>query len=105
MNSQLNLPLRGGRWHMSSPGRNMRHHVYQISSCPAMFFTALSLLLIVAPLHAQMFNPASPHIPLQATGWTLLWSDEFSGSSVDTTNWTYDTGAGGWGNNELENYT
>src|SRR5215510_6763204 len=44
------------------------------------------------------------------TGWTLIWSDEFSqlnGSSPDTNKWAYDigTGSGGWGNNELEYYT
>jgi beta-glucanase (GH16 family) len=44
------------------------------------------------------------------TGWTLIWSDEFSqpdGSSPDSSKWAYDigTGSGGWGNNELEYYT
>ena len=42
---------------------------------------------------------------LTGTNWNLVWSDEFNGSSLDTTKWTYDTGAGGWGNNELECYT
>lgn len=47
----------------------------------------------------------SPNIP----SGTLVWSDEFnnSGGSNNQPNpsyWTYDTGAGGWGNNELENY-
>ncbi len=44
----------------------------------------------------------------QTTGWKLNWSDEFSGaagSAPDSSKWAYDTGAGGWGNNELENYT
>jgi beta-glucanase (GH16 family) len=36
---------------------------------------------------------------------TLVWSDEFSGAAVDTSRWTYDLGAGGWGNAELETYT
>jgi hypothetical protein len=36
---------------------------------------------------------------------TLVWSDEFSGSSINTANWGFDLGNGGWGNNELENYT
>ncbi len=36
---------------------------------------------------------------------TLVWSDEFDGSSVNTDYWTFETGAGGWGNNELQNYT
>jgi beta-glucanase (GH16 family) len=35
----------------------------------------------------------------------ITWGDEFNGNSVNTATWTYDTGAGGWGNNELEYYT
>ncbi len=39
---------------------------------------------------------------------TLVWSDEFNSNSAqsapDSKNWTYDTGASGWGNQELENY-
>ncbi len=40
-------------------------------------------------------------------GWALVWGDEFSGTSVDTTKWAYDIGqgSGGWGNNELQYYT
>ena len=35
----------------------------------------------------------------------ITWSDEFSGTAINTNIWTYDTGAGGWGNSELEYYT
>lgn len=36
----------------------------------------------------------------------ILWSDEFdSGSVPDSTAWSYDLGAGGWGNQELQEYT
>jgi beta-glucanase (GH16 family) len=40
-------------------------------------------------------------------GWQLMWSDDFSGGSLNATNWTFDTGNGnnGWGNRELEFYT
>ena len=38
-------------------------------------------------------------------GMTLVWSDEFDGTSVNLNNWTYDLGASGWGNNEWQNYT
>ena len=41
-------------------------------------------------------------------GWQLVWSDEFdqpTGSAPDPGKWGYDTGGGGWGNNELEYYT
>jgi beta-glucanase (GH16 family) len=42
------------------------------------------------------------------TGWRLVWSDEFdgtSGSPVDSNKWSFDIGGKGWGNNELETYT
>ncbi len=35
----------------------------------------------------------------------LVWSDEFSGSTINSANWGFDLGGGGWGNNELQNYT
>lgn len=35
----------------------------------------------------------------------LIWADEFNGAAIDGANWTYDLGASGWGNNELQNYT
>ncbi|HKS10427.1 MAG TPA: glycoside hydrolase family 16 protein [Pyrinomonadaceae bacterium] len=35
----------------------------------------------------------------------LVWSDEFNGSTISTANWGFDLGGGGWGNNELQNYT
>jgi len=38
-------------------------------------------------------------------GYELVWSDEFSGTSLDQNNWSYQTGASGWGNNELQDYT
>ncbi len=38
-------------------------------------------------------------------GYTLVWNDEFDeGTQPNTTEWWYETGAGGWGNNELQNY-
>ncbi len=47
----------------------------------------------------------TPNIP----SGTLVWSDEFSNATGTNAQpnpavWTYDTGTGGWGNNELENY-
>jgi beta-glucanase (GH16 family) len=41
------------------------------------------------------------------TTWSLIWSDEFSGNTLNTSNWNFDIGTGnwGWGNNELQYYT
>lgn len=39
-------------------------------------------------------------------GYTLVWSDEFnSGTTPDSSKWTYDIGGNGWGNHELQYYT
>lgn len=44
-------------------------------------------------------------------GQTLVWSDEFNGTAVDTSKWEFMIGDGsaygipGWGNNELQYYT
>ena len=45
------------------------------------------------------------------TGCVLVWSDEFDGTGVDLTKWTFQLGdgsevglPGGWGNNELQYY-
>lgn len=40
-------------------------------------------------------------------GYSLVWSDDFSGEALNTDDWNYEIGNGssGWGNNELEYYT
>ncbi|HCR91017.1 MAG: hypothetical protein A2W90_05115 [Bacteroidetes bacterium GWF2_42_66] len=36
----------------------------------------------------------------------LIWADEFdTGNAPSSAKWDYDTGGGGWGNNELQTYT
>lgn len=45
--------------------------------------------------------------PNNYAGYTLVWSEEFSGSSLDLNAWNQEIGNGtnGWGNHELEYYT
>jgi len=45
--------------------------------------------------------------PSTYPGLSLVWSDEFSGTTLDGNTWNYEigNGSGGWGNNELEYYT
>lgn len=55
------------------------------------------------PVNAEYVEP---EIPTPA-GYQLVWQDEFntSGESLpDSEKWWYETGAGGWGNNELQDY-
>ena len=63
---------------------------------PSVLLLALSLILpCVSSSYAQ--------------DWQLVWSDEFDGTAVDTTKWSFQIGDGcpelcGWGNNELQYY-
>lgn len=46
------------------------------------------------------------HFPLSSQcDYQLIWEDDFSSNALDLNSWSYQTGAGGWGNNELQNYT
>ena len=42
--------------------------------------------------------------PETYAGKTLVWQDEFNGTALNMNGWTFETGAGGWGNNELQYY-
>ena len=70
--------------------------------------TLLSVLTVLLSALPQLATAQCGSTP--ATGavtWTTNWCDEFNGtanSAIDPTKWTYDTGGGGWGNNELETY-
>jgi len=37
--------------------------------------------------------------------YQLVWSEEFDGTTLDLTKWNYETGGGGWGNQEKQYYT
>jgi len=44
--------------------------------------------------------------PLEYNGYEMVWNDEFDGSSINTSDWVFETGTGnsGWGNNEKQYY-
>jgi hypothetical protein len=42
--------------------------------------------------------------PMEYAGYQRVWNDEFDGESVNSANWKFETGAGGWGNNEKQYY-
>ena len=51
---------------------------------------------------------AAQAAPPTPSGWTSVWVDDFNGpagSLPDPTRWNIETGGGGWGNAELQNYT
>ena len=74
---------------------------WKISLLRIVLLTAVTL--VVVDCGQSRTTAASSGSP-----WTLVWSDEFSGSNdsaPDSSKWTLETGGNGWGNNELEYYT
>ncbi len=64
----------------------------------------LSVALVFSvPIASKVINTQ-----VNADDYQLVWSDEFNGESLDSSNWTVETGTGsnndGWGNNELQFY-
>jgi beta-glucanase (GH16 family) len=55
-------------------------------------------------LHEPSLSRNDPGAATAALTYQLVWSDEFNGTSVNTSNWNFETGAGGWGNNEKQYY-
>jgi beta-glucanase (GH16 family) len=56
------------------------------------------------------FTNAGYDAPTSYPGYNLVWADEFNGTSLNMTDWSFENGDGcpgvcGWGNNELEYYT
>ena len=52
---------------------------------------------------------AKPKAPVDTSidtpeGYELVWNDEFAEGDSPSTEWSYETGGGGWGNNELQHY-
>ncbi len=56
-------------------------------------------------VRAHQFTPEIITQNMSGENLTLVWSDEFDGTTIDTSKWTFDIGNWGWGNNELQYYT
>jgi hypothetical protein len=57
---------------------------------------------------AGSVKPVAAAVPAPPAGFTLTWSDDFTGaanSGVNTANWQYDTGTGVFGTGEIETMT
>ncbi len=74
-------------------------------------YKSVNAFFLVPTFFATMFLSGC-HIDavqkLPERSWELTWSDDFdgaTGTAPNATKWAFDMGAGGWGNNELQNYT
>lgn len=81
-------------------------------NAPRNFTARLTSILFLFLIPASVLCAKEP----PASEWKLVWSDEFTGDSIDRTKWDFDLGngffsydantwIGGWGNGELQCYT
>lgn len=83
---------------------NIKQNIFLILHNLSVMKSKLLFLLLAASL------TGCSNTPENTDKYTLVWSDEFETSEVDTTKWGFNTGTGaeigltGWGNNELQYY-
>lgn len=66
--------------------------------------STMALALVVSGIALPTKNAES--VQAADDGYELVWADEFNGTALDESAWTYETGNGnwGWGNGELQYY-
>jgi len=87
-----------------------RYFKRQIFAAFAIALIGLSSCSKKAEDDGLVYVPPAPAGPPVDKGWTFettpTWADEFTNTgALLTSNWDYDTGGSGWGNNELQFYT
>ncbi len=83
--------------------------VFLSNASNATISTAAATALIKNDDTKVPFTNAGYDAPATYPGYSLVWSDEFNGTSLNGDAWTHEIGDGcpncGWGNNELQAYT
>lgn len=59
----------------------------------------------VASSEAPSSSSSSSSTPANSNAWEQVWIDEFDGTNIDTTKWSFEKNCNGGGNNELQCYT
>ncbi len=80
--------------------------VHSNSLSRSLMLVIVSLVLPLVSPACSILSSANQPAPIAVPeGWILLWNDEFDEKAINSKNWTYDLGAGGWGNGEAQYYT
>ena len=66
---------------------------------------SIEIQILNDDIDKNIFIPSTGYTtPTSYAGMTLLWQDEFDAASIDETDWNFEIGGNGWGNNELQYY-
>src|SRR5690348_12036731 len=75
---------------------------FQLRFLPSIMNRILTLPVSVL---LAFFSFCSHSTSVDGDNYKMVWQDEFDGTQIDRSSWGFQTGGGGWGNNELEYYT
>jgi beta-glucanase (GH16 family) len=81
----------------------------QVYEAPFLVASNLTMNAIATASGDNNSTVATQNFTSNIASGTLVWSDEFTNTTganaqPNATVWSYDTGAGGWGNDEMEDY-
>ncbi|HPW94661.1 MAG TPA: glycoside hydrolase family 16 protein [Fibrobacteraceae bacterium] len=90
---------------ITSSSESTNYYSFEIASSsnvePLSSFDSVSSSSAMSSSSAEQ-SSSSSNVPVDPN---ILWSDEFNGTAIDTSKWTFEIGDHGWGNNEWEYYT
>ncbi len=87
--------------------KNMRTIPMQCTgACAIVLGSALLMAIAQGCTKDDGVSPEAAAVDSTAlSGWTLAWHDEFDGTAIDNSVWTFEVNGNGGGNNELQYYT
>jgi beta-glucanase (GH16 family) len=102
----IDIKIKGDPLDTREPNLNFNINLTNPKNCTIKANSAIGTIITEDGANLSTDN-AGYTTPLTYPGYTLVWSDEFSGASLNSNTWNQETGngSGGWGNNELEFYT
>ena len=102
----INVRIKGDPLDKRQPNLQFKVELSNPENCTILTSSAIGTIITENGTFLSTDN-AGYTTPAIYPGYTLVWSDEFSGNSLDLSVWNQEIGNGsnGWGNNELEYYT
>lgn len=102
----LKVTIKGDNPNLRQPNINFSVELSNPKNCTLTTTSATGTIITENGLYLPT-DTTGYETPTSYAGYNLVWSDEFSGSALNSDYWTPETGNGngGWGNNELEYYT
>lgn len=88
-------------------GDKLMKKVIDILAKIAIIYLVIILIAISAAIISICIYPivTANSNPDRIENWKLYWHDEFNGKRIKESNWNFQKGGYGWGNNELQYYT